>query len=81
MSDTTYKITRFMQDAPNEDIATGLTRDEAEAHCQRPDTHGPGWFDGFDVENPTDDELADRQAQDLNLLNAVVAVTALTRGE
>ena len=53
---TTYKITRFYQDGPesegfdSETIATGLTLDEAQAHCRRDDTHGDGWFDGYEKE-------------------------------
>ncbi len=49
---TTYKITRFYQD-PDRDsdvIVRGLTLEQAQAHCQRDDTHGDGWFDGYDEE-------------------------------
>jgi hypothetical protein len=54
MDSETYKIVRFYQSyRPKKVIKSGLTREEAEAHCQRPDTHGPGWFDGFTKE--TDD--------------------------
>lgn len=55
----TYAVYRFyLDDTPTERIATGLTLDEARAHCQRPDTAGPGWFDGFDVviDDEPDDE-------------------------
>ena len=63
----TYKITRFYfnDGVPRRIIKTGLTREEAEAHCNNPETssetcarpdnvahkrqHGP-WFDGFDEE-------------------------------
>jgi hypothetical protein len=46
----TYTIIRFHQDAPREVIATGLTLDEAQAHCRSDDTHGDGWFDGYEAE-------------------------------
>lgn len=62
----TYKIVRFFQNrAPKDTIKTGLTLEEAQAHCQDPETssstatseaareyteeHGP-WFDGYDEE-------------------------------
>lgn len=45
-----YTITRFHQDGDSEIIATGLTLDEAQAHCRRDDTHGDGWFDGYEVD-------------------------------
>jgi len=28
----------------------GLTLEEAQAHCNDPDTHGEGWFDGYQEE-------------------------------
>lgn len=50
----TYKIVRFCFDEADPRnksiIRTGLTLDEAQAHCQRDDTHGDGWFDGYDEE-------------------------------
>lgn len=50
----TYKIVRFTQDESDprnrEVLATGLTLKEAQAHCEREDTHGEGWFDGYDEE-------------------------------
>jgi len=44
-----YKIVRHYQDpdVDSEIIETDLTLEEAQAHCQREDTHGPGWFDGY----------------------------------
>jgi hypothetical protein len=47
---TTYKIVRFYQDLDRRSrvMARGLTLEEAQAHCQREDTHGDGWFDGYD---------------------------------
>lgn len=46
----TYKIIRFYQNTPSEVQATGLTLEEAQEHCNRDDTHGEGWFDGYDEE-------------------------------
>ncbi len=45
---TTYKIIRLRFDeALDETIVRGLTLEQAQAHCQRDDTHGDGWFDGY----------------------------------
>lgn len=50
----TFRIVRFHEgDAPGESkvIETGLTLEEAQAHCNRPDTRGIDesglWFDGY----------------------------------
>jgi len=50
--DKTYKIIRFFQDEdkPSEVITRGQTLEQAQAHCRREDTHGDGWFDGYDVD-------------------------------
>ena len=46
-----YKIVRFYRDSKSrETIEKGLTLEEAQAHCQREDTHGDGWFDGYTEE-------------------------------
>jgi hypothetical protein len=63
----TYKIVRFFQDGnvPSEVIVRGLTLEQAQAHCQDPETSsstatgeaaqrrteqfGP-WFDGYEEE-------------------------------
>lgn len=61
----TYKIVRFYQNGTKRTIQTGLTLDEAQAHCKDPETSsrtatsaaarrrtrekGP-WFDGFTQE-------------------------------
>ena len=44
-----YKIVRFYRDddKPTEVIVRGLTLAQAQAHCNRTDTSGPGWFDGY----------------------------------
>lgn len=44
---TTYTIVRFRQNGESEEVETGLTLEEAQAHCRRDDTHGDGWFDGY----------------------------------
>lgn len=49
---TTYQIVRFYADHNDyrngEVIETGLTLEEAKAHCNREDTHEKGvWFDGY----------------------------------
>ena len=51
----TYRIVRFWQDDRGSEIVVrGLTRDQAQAHCQRDDTRGTtggvAWFDGFEKE-------------------------------
>lgn len=46
----TYKVIRFRQSGRNRTIRRGLTLADAQAHCQREDTHGKGWFDGYDVD-------------------------------
>jgi len=45
----TYKIVRFFRDERREPttIKRGLTLEEAQAHCQREDTEGEDWFDGY----------------------------------
>ena len=45
-----YKIIRFRFKGVNRVIKTGLTLEQAQAHCQREDTHGEGWFDGYTKE-------------------------------
>jgi len=43
----TYEIVRFRFQGENEVIATGKTLEEVQEHCQRSDTRGDGWFDGY----------------------------------
>lgn len=46
----TYKIIRFIFQGEQKVIARGFTLDQAQAHCEREDTHGDGWFDGYSEE-------------------------------
>ena len=53
----TYKIVRFKSPnffKPVRTIKTGLTLEQAQAHCNRPDTRGGegenAWFDGYTKE-------------------------------
>ena len=49
----TYKILRFFADAsrPSEARQSGLTLQEAQAHCRDPRTRKEGvWFDGYEQE-------------------------------
>lgn len=43
-----YCIVRFFFDGTPEVMEIDLTLEEAQAHCQRDDTRGEGWFDGYD---------------------------------
>lgn len=47
----TYKIVRFYRDdKPREVQQTGLTLEQAQAHCKDESTRGDGWFDGYESE-------------------------------
>ena len=46
----TYMIIRFRFNGDNEVVRRGLTLEEAQAHCRDEDTHGEGWFDGYEEE-------------------------------
>ena len=44
-----YRIVRFYQNGRKpRTIKQHLTEEEAQAHCSRDNTRGPGWFDGYD---------------------------------
>ncbi len=49
--DAMYKIVRFQFQSDSVVIDTGLTLAEAQEWCQREDTHGEGWFDGYQRED------------------------------
>jgi hypothetical protein len=51
MTDNTYKIVRFYFNGSPRTIKRGLTLEQAQEHCQRDDTRGPGWFDGYDEDS------------------------------
>ena len=48
----TYKIIRFHKDIAKSGqvVATGLTLEEAQDHCNDPATSGEDWFDGYEEE-------------------------------
>lgn len=47
-----YEIVRFRFQQPSEVIDVVDTLEEAQEHCQREDTHGDDWFDGYrEVDN------------------------------
>lgn len=46
----TYKIIKFTFNGSPRVIKRGLTLEEAQAHCSRDDTHGEGWFHGYEQE-------------------------------
>jgi len=47
-----YAIVRFHFKAENEVIAINASLEEAQEYCQRDDTHGDGWFDGYTEQTP-----------------------------
>ena len=47
----TYQIIRFRFNGNNKVLKTGLTLEQAQAHCEKPETAGNGWFDGYNVES------------------------------
>ena len=47
----TYRIIRFRFNGNNKVLRTGLTLEQAQAHCENPETSGNGWFDGYNVES------------------------------
>lgn len=49
--DSTYSIVRFRKDGAAEVLATGKTLQEVQEWCQRDDTRGDDWFDGYRKES------------------------------
>ena len=45
-----YKIIRFTFNGNSRTVKTGLTLEEAKAHCSLESTHGKDWFDGYTKE-------------------------------
>jgi hypothetical protein len=44
-----FRVIRFRRGGfGGRTIKSHLTEAEAQAHCSRNDTRGPGWFDGYD---------------------------------
>jgi hypothetical protein len=43
-----YRIIRFRFGGGKRTIRNNVTLTEAQQHCQRSDTKGKGWFDGYD---------------------------------
>jgi hypothetical protein len=46
----TYMIIKFTFKGSPRVVKRGLTLEEAQAHCSRDDTHGEGWFHGYEEE-------------------------------
>lgn len=47
----TYKIVRFFKAGGKEVQQEGLTLEQAQEHCNRKDTKGDTWFDGYENES------------------------------
>lgn len=47
VDEPTYRIVRFHQHGAEVVLKTGVSLAEARAHCERDDTRGDGWFDGY----------------------------------
>jgi len=75
--DRLYKIIRFRHDGLNQVIERGLTLDEAQAHCEREDTHGEGWFDGYEYDVLTDEDRAERAQDEERWRDAIRRMRAL----
>lgn len=46
----TYQLVRFKIHNNKEVLAKGLPLEVVQSHCNREDTHGDGWFDGYEKE-------------------------------
>lgn len=43
-----FRIIRFRRNGGHRTIRNNVSEIEAQNHCQRPDTRGEEWFDGYD---------------------------------
>ena len=50
-----YKIIRYTWQQNNRTIKTGLSLEQAQAHCNDPETSGKDWFDGYTEEKSSID--------------------------
>ena len=46
----TYRIVRFKFQSEKEILQEGVSLEEAQEHCNSPESHGEGWFDGYERE-------------------------------
>lgn len=54
----TYKIIRVFRDnTPTAELYTGFTLEQAQAHCQNPNTSGDGWFDAYEEDDMQIEDL------------------------
>jgi hypothetical protein len=72
----TYKIICFyaQRGKESEVVKTGLSLEDAERHCSRKTTSGPGWFHGFEREDKTDEEIMAETERTLDQMRAIKAV-------
>ena len=42
-----FDVFRYYKRGKREMIASGLTLEQAQAHCSKEETHGATWFDGY----------------------------------
>lgn len=54
----TYVIRRFKFNDETEEIKYVDTLEEAQEHCNNENSHGDGWFDGYEWVGDPDDETS-----------------------